>query len=222
MPTSSKNMACWTSQCDLLQWNDIKKSGGTFAAGLLVLYLLNTYTLLGIFSNTLFYLTTGCLIWVVIKQVLVAFQGNSSNAANQVAAHPFQVYLDQIPKYLSFSDEQTTKYAKDLTNCLNKTLSKIMNLVLAKSLTDSATFVTFLYFTSGIFARFELLSLINFAWICAFTVPKVYKMFQKEIDEAFDKAWEPVKPHVEKISEIVNKYKNASAAVASSGEDKDE
>lgn len=218
MPTSSNAMTCW-SQCELLQWQDLKKSGGTFATGLLVLYLLNTYTLLGIFSNTLFYLTTGCLIWVVIKQVLVAFQGSS---ANQVAAHPFQVYLDQIPKYLTFSEDQTTKYAKELTNYLNKFLSKIMNLVLAKSLTDSATFVTFLYFTSGIFARFELLSLINFAWIGAFTVPKIYKMFQKEIDEAFDKAWEPVRPHVQKIGEMVNKYKSASAAVASTGEDKDE
>ena len=224
--TSKASSSCQLMSClasnDLLKWTDQKKSGAIFSSGLLGLYLLQNYTLLGLLAYTLLYATSLCSTWVLIKNVIVAFQANQ-NGAPQNNPHPFQSVLDYIPKKINFNEEQMAKFAKKLTAAVNKSITCFVDLVLAKSISNSLMFATILWFTSGILARFEFLCLCMISWVGLFTIPMLYKMKQAEIDGVIAKVWAPIEPHYVKIQSMIMKYKNASNSLnKDSDEDKSE
>lgn len=198
----------------LLTWEDQKKSGGVFAVGLITLYMLKNYTLLGLLSYTLLYATVLCSSWVLVKNVMVAFQNNQTGEAPAAQPHPFQKVLDFVPSKINFREDQTVKMAKKMTSCLNKFVTCVVDLVLAKSISASLGFAAVLYLSSGIFARFEFLSLAMLVWNLLFSVPAVYKLKKNEIDAIVLKVWEPVEPHVTKVQGMIMKYKNASKSLA--------
>lgn len=205
--------------CEVLKWSDQKKSGGVFAVGLVTLYMLKNYTLLGLIAYTLLYSTVICSTWVLIKNVIVAFQNNQNGEAPAIQAHPFQNVLDFVPKKVNFKEEQVAKAAKKLTALINKFINCSVSLVLAKSISSSVGFAGVLYFTSGILARFEFLSLAIFFWIAIFTVPVGYQFKKAEVDALVVKVWEPIQPHYIKIQSMIMKYKNANNSL---NEQKDE
>jgi len=224
MSSTSARVACNGNQCalmnnSLLTWDDQKKSGGVFAVGLVSLYLLKNYTLLGLISYTLLYATVLCSSWVLVKNVMVAFQNNQTGEAPAAQPHPFQKVLDFVPAKVNFREDQTVKMAKKLTSVLNKFVTCVVDLVLAKSISASLGFAAVLYLSSGIFARFEFLTLSMLIWNLLFSVPAVYKLKKTEIDGIILKVWEPVEPHVTKIQGMIMKYKNASKSVAQQEKD---
>ena len=89
--------------------------------------------------------------------MLVAFQNNQTGEAPAAQPHPFQKVLDFVPAKVNFREDQTVKMAKKLASVLNKFLTCVVDLVLAKSISASLGFAAALYLSSGIFARFEFL-----------------------------------------------------------------
>jgi len=194
------------SVSSLIKWDDQKKSGIVFASGIVALYLLKTYTLLGLLSYVLLYSTSLCTSWVLVKNIITAIQ-QSQNQQAQVT-HPFQQFLDKVP--VAISDDQARKIASILCKSINQSVNYVVDLVLAKSSSQSAAFALCLYLCSGIFASYEFLSLAMFFWVCIFTLPKVYQLKKTEIDNLLNKAWEPVEPHYTKVVGMVQKFKNAN------------
>lgn len=209
MTTSSVNCCAFT---DLTQWKDAKKSGITFGVGMAVLYTLYSTTLLGLISNTLFFATSICCLWVLIKNVINAFQQQQGQAVQ--AAHPFQFLLDTVPAKLRISEDDALKMAPKIAACLNKLVSDFLRLVLVDSWANSTVLIVVLYFTRGIFASHEMLCLVGYAWIGVFTLPVVYKMKKDEIDGACEKVMTPLRPHIAKVSDMIAKFKSAKAATA--------
>jgi len=202
----------------LIKWKDQKKSGIVFGSGLIALYLLKTYTLLGLLSYVLLYSTSLCTSWVLIKNIITAIQ-QSQNQKPQVS-HPFQKFLDQVPVVIT--DDQAKKLASFLTSSINKSINCVVDLVLAKSSSQSAAFAAFLYIFGGIFVKCQFLTLVMFTWISAFTLPFIYQLKQKEIDTLIAKAWEPIKPHYVKIQGMIAKFKNANQNLSKGDENKEE
>lgn len=204
---------------DLTQWKDVKKSGITFGVGLAILYTLYSTTVLGLISNTLFFATSICCLWVLIKNVINAFQQQQGQTVQ--AQHPFQFLLDSIPQKFQISEDEAAKMAPKIANSINTLVSDFAKLVLVDSWCNSTILVIFLYFTRGIFASYGMLCIIGYSWIGAFTVPFVYKLKQKEIDEVLAKITTPLKPHIAKITDMVQKFKSAKTTAAADA-DKDE
>lgn len=203
---------------ELVMWKDAKKSGGIFGAGLVTLYLLQNYTVLGLFTNALFFATSICCLWVLIRNVISAF--NQQQGQPVSAAHPFQFLLDSVPAKLRLSEDDAGKLAPVIADTVNCAISKFVKLVLVDSWLNSTTFVVVLYFTRGLFAAYDALSLITFIWICSFSVPFVYKQKEDEFNMVFEKVMGPLRPHLEKVQNMVTKFKSAKQTVAEA--DKDE
>ena len=203
---------------DVLMWTTPPKSASIFGAGLFVLYLLYSNTLLGLISNGLFFSTSVACLWVLIKNVINAFQQQQGQSVQ--AQHPFQFALDSIPSSFNISEDMATKLAPKIAGFVNCFISSAVKLVLVDSWANSMGLVVALYFFRGLLQNHELLCLISYAWISAFTLPWVYKFKQAEIDAVLLKVTTPLKPHIEKIQGMINKFKQAKAATPT--EEKDE
>lgn len=206
---------------DVLLWTTPPKSAAIFGGGLFVLYLLYSNTLLGLVSNGLFFATSVACLWVLIKNVINAFQQQQGQAVQ--AQHPFQFLLDSIPSNLNISEDMAMKLAPRMSKAINCFVSCLIKLVLVDSWANSMGLVVVLYFFRGLLQNHELLCLISYAWIGAFTLPWVYKFKQAEIDGVILKITTPMKPHIEKVQGMINKFKQAkSSAGQPAEENKDE
>jgi len=195
---------------NLVNWADPQTSGIYFGAGTLTLLILQTYTFLGILSFALFYITLGCSIWVLIKNVVVAFNTNQGEKA-KIQPHPFKPVLDLVSKKLRISENVVEKNAIMLAKMLNNLTTQFISLVFVESWSKSAIFAIFLYFVKGILMKFHLLELLLGIWIGLFSIPFIYTLKKKEIDQILNQIWQPIKPHFEKFSKIVGKYKSVNS-----------
>lgn len=222
MTKTTSNTTCEaTEKCcygELVLWKDVKKSGITFGVGVITLYLLQNYTVLGLFTNALFFATSICCLWVLIRNVISAFNQQQGQPVN--AVHPFQFMLDSVPAKLRLSEDDATKLAPKIADFLNCSVSKFIKLVFVDSWLNSTIFVFALYFTRGLFAAYDALALITFFWISAFCLPFVYKQKEDEINVVVEKALGPIRPHLTKVKDMINKFKSAKQTVAEA--DKDE
>lgn len=205
---------------DTILWTKPPKSATIFGSGLFVLYLLYSNTLLGLVSNGLFFATSCACLWVLIKNVINAFQQQQGQQVQ--AQHPFQFALDQIPSNLNISEDTAAKLAPKIAGMINCFISSAAKLVLVDSWFNSTVLVVGLYFFRGMFQNHGLLCLISYAWIAAFTVPWVYKFKQAEIDAVISKITTPLKPHIEKVQTMICKFKQAKSGAADASEEKEE
>jgi len=207
--TSSPASCCYA---DLVLWKDVQKSAVIFSSVMLVLYLLQNYTVLGLVAYSMWMVTTCCCLWVLIKNVISAFQHQQGQTVS--AAHPFQYILDYLPSKLLLSEEQLTKSIPQLTAFVNKYISMVIKLILVDSWFNSSILVITLYFTRGILASYSILCLATTIWIALFTLPYVYKLKQKEIDDVVEKVKAPIVPHIEKVQGMVKKFQLARKATS--------
>jgi len=156
-------------------------------------------------------------MFVGVKQILHAFQMQKNS--NMQPIHPFQHWIDELPKKLLISDDTVTQFTNNFTSKLNSAISSLVKLLLVESFTNSGSFVLFLYVFSKVFAKFTLIRLFQVIWIGVFTCPVVYQMKKQEIDQALGKIWAPAKPHVDRLLELVNKFQCAQAQQVSEKEE---
>jgi len=217
-PTSSTTAQSNCCYADLVLWKDVQKSGITFSSVFAVLYLLQNYTVLGLLSYGMFLVTSSCCLWVLIKNVISAFQHQQGQQVS--AAHPFQYLLDFLPSKLNISEEKAAESAPAVAQFVNKHISQLIKLILIDSWMNSSILVIVLYFTRGILASYSVLCLCTMGWCAAFTLPFVYKMKQAEIDGLLKQVVDPIKPHVAKIQGMVKKFQQARESVGAEAEAK--
>ena len=145
---------------DVLLWTQPPKTAPIFAGGLFVLYLLYSNTLLGLISNGLFFATSVACLWVLIKNVINAFQQQQGQAVQ--AQHPFQFLLDSIPSNLNISEDMAMKLAPKISKTINCFVSSLVKLILVDSWANSMGLVVVLYFFRGLLQNHELLCLISY------------------------------------------------------------
>jgi len=199
------------SDCQkLIYWKDINKSATYFMAPLIVTYVLQNYTVLGLLSYTLMMACLLSSLFVAFKQVLNAMQMQKN--PNIKPEHPFQLWIDELPKKLHLNDECVAKFSQNLTLCVNCAATGLVKLVLVDSFSKSGSFLVFLYVFRCVFAKFTMVCLFQMIWISAFSLPMIYKFKQTEIDGILLKVWTPVKPHYEKLCALLEKFQNAQEA----------
>ncbi|EDO30766.1 predicted protein, partial [Nematostella vectensis] len=158
---------------DLVYWQEIKKTAIVFSTLLVVLISLSCCSLLSVITFFSMAVLTVALLYRVGMTVMGAIQKSGTE-------NPFKTLLD---KEIEIPKEKAVEMAESLAehiNCLTKSLRRLF---LVEDIVDSIKFGVMLWVLSYVGAWFSMLTLIIFAVVMVFSLPKVYEEYQDKIDE---------------------------------------
>merc|ERR1712180_264347 len=188
MGSSPKIVRMWLSpdqMNSLLYWDNPRDSGIICGSVLVCLLAVRYISLISVIGNLSLALVTATMSFRIYKSVLAAV--NKSNEG-----HPFKQFLEvdvTLPadKVSSMSDFFFSK--------LNAILLKLKSILLVENTVESVKFAVLMYLLTYIGAMMNGLTIVTLAWIGIFSLPRVYRDNQKQIDEAIN----PLKSKLEDL-----------------------
>jgi hypothetical protein len=164
---------------DLLLWKCPKYTGAVFGSTLVVLLSLATFTLLTVLSSLLLLALTGVGAYRFYLSVLFRIKGTYDDTFDQISSTDFSLPKDKIQEL-----------ARLLDTDINRVINQLKSIILWDNLATStvAFFVVYLvYCVASVFNTITLLILVHLA---AFSLPKVYQVYQVQIDQTIHQATE--------------------------------
>merc|ERR1719147_619221 len=165
----------------LLTWTSPEKTGMVFGPVFLVLISLAYNSLISVIAYTA--LTALCVI-MSCKAYVYIMVTLLKKLPDQPSSDPLALIyrLD-----LEIPADKVVNISALATDIVNSGVSELRRLFLAENLIDSAKFGISLYCLTYIGSWFNLLTLLIFAWVAAFTLPKLYINNQVVVDELLEK-----------------------------------
>merc|ERR1711909_9721 len=148
-------------------WENPRDSGIVCGSVLVCLLAVRYISLISVVGNLSLALITATLSFRIYKSVLSAV-----NKTNE--GHPFKQFLDV----------DVTLPADKVSSLSNSFFAKLKTLLLVENAVESVKFAVSMYLLTYVGAILNGLTLITLAWVAAFSVPRVYRDDQKQIDEA--------------------------------------
>ncbi|XP_078592767.1 reticulon-1-A-like isoform X4 [Branchiostoma floridae x Branchiostoma japonicum] len=185
------------SVLDLVYWKDPKVTGGVFGGLLVLLLSLTFYSVLSVVAYLILALLTVTISFRVYKNVLNAVQKSTDG-------HPFKEWLDQD---INISTDTLNKYSDKVLSRVNKITNDVRRLVLVEDLVDSVKFAVLMWLLTYVGAWFNGMTLMILALVGAFTLPKVYELYQPQIDQYVGMAKEQIDGVVSKVKDKVPLWK---------------
>ncbi|XP_078592766.1 reticulon-1-A-like isoform X3 [Branchiostoma floridae x Branchiostoma japonicum] len=182
---------------DLVYWKDPKVTGGVFGGLLVLLLSLTFYSVLSVVAYLILALLTVTISFRVYKNVLNAVQKSTDG-------HPFKEWLDQD---INISTDTLNKYSDKVLSRVNKITNDVRRLVLVEDLVDSVKFAVLMWLLTYVGAWFNGMTLMILALVGAFTLPKVYELYQPQIDQYVGMAKEQIDGVVSKVKDKVPLWK---------------
>jgi len=184
-------------------WTDPIKSGAVFGATTVAYILLehSSYTLLSILSYTLLSLVIALFVY-----------SNLASFLNR----PQLAMLSK--ENLQISDEAVKSFAEKVATTFNKALGMVHRLASGQDVMLSLKVGGVLYLAGKIGNAVRLLTLLYVVFILAFTLPKAYRMYDKQLDEVL----QLVKKQISKLVTLVNEKVLSKIPKAKPVEKKDE
>ncbi|XP_015768292.1 PREDICTED: reticulon-1-A-like [Acropora digitifera] len=173
---------------DILLWRDIKVSAIVFVSGFVLLVCLTQFSVVSVITN----IALICLAPMLALRLLLTARSAVSKSEFE---HPLKAYLSkdiQVPK------EKVCRFPL----CFKKTFSPQLLVVL--------------YILSYIALWFSGITLSFIGFIGAFIVPKIYDMYQTEIDSCMRKIKSAVDEVLQKITAKVPATKQKEASTPDS------
>ncbi|KAK3279151.1 hypothetical protein CYMTET_12952 [Cymbomonas tetramitiformis] len=150
---------------DLLMWADPKKSGMTLGGATVAYFFLEKsgYTMLSLLSNALLIIVVACFLW--------------SNLAGIIGRPP-----PPIPK-IELKEADVRSVTDLAVAHFNKASAFVYQVLTGSDMMLSVKVGGGLWLAGKLGGLFHFFTMIYMAVLVAFTVPKVYQLKQKEIDE---------------------------------------
>lgn len=170
---------------DLVMWTDPIKSGAVFGATTVAYILLehSSYTLLSILS------------YVLLSLVIALFvYSNLASFLNR----PQLTMLSE--ENLQLSDGAVKASSEKIATAINKVLGMVQRLASGQDVMLSLKVGGILYLTGKIGNAVRLLTLLYVAFLLAFTLPKAYRVYDKQLDEVL----KIIKEQISKLVALVN------------------
>lgn len=170
---------------DLVMWTDPIKSGAVFGATTVAYILLehSSYTLLSILS------------YVLLSLVIALFvYSNLASFLNR----PQLTMLSE--ENLQLSDGAVKASSEKIATAINKVLGMVQRLASGQDVMLSLKVGGILYLTGKIGNAVRLLTLLYVAFLLAFTLPKAYRVYEKQLDEVL----KIIKEQISKLVALVN------------------
>ncbi|CAG0879384.1 unnamed protein product [Darwinula stevensoni] len=175
-PTSSKASLSYNPLLNLIYWRDVKKSGVVFGGGLVVLISLVYFSLISVLSYSSLVCLLGAGCFRIYKWVLAALHKTQADSPS----HPFQEWLEED---IEVSEEKAKEFSILAAQRLNKWADRLRRLFLIDNIFESIKFALLLWGLTYIGAWFNGLTLIILGYAGIFTIPKVYEVYQVQIDQ---------------------------------------
>merc|ERR1712002_16992 len=201
----SRSLTMWLSKdClnSLIYWDNPRDSGIAFGSVLVCLLAVRYISLISVMGNLALALVTATMSFRIYKSVLAAVNKTSEG-------HPFKQYLEYD---VNLPSDKVAEMTDSLLTRLNNTLTRLKTVFLVEDIIESIKFAVVMYFLTYIGALVNGLTLVILSWVSIFSLPRVYRDNQKQIDEA-------ILPLKTKLSDLQAKIKSALPASISKKEE---
>merc|ERR1711955_85188 len=158
----------------LLYWENPRDSGIACGSVLVCLLAVRYISLISVIGNLSLALVTATMSFRIYKSVLAAV--NKSNEG-----HPFKQFLEVD---VTLPADKVSSLADCFFSKLNSILLKLKSILLVENTVESVKFAVLMYLLTYIGAMMNGLTIVTLAWVGAFSLPRVYRDNQKQIDEA--------------------------------------
>jgi len=176
---------------ELIYWQDIKKTGAVFGSALILLLSLALFSVLSVIAYLSLIILTITLTFRLYKNVMTAVQKTGEG-------HPFKQYLEMD---ISLPDDKIHQCAEKLVKTLSGGCAELRRLFLIEDMVDSLKFGLLLWVLTYIGAWFNGMTLIILAMVGIFTLPKVYKVYQVQIDQHVELARTKIHAVIKQVQE---------------------
>merc|ERR1712055_31034 len=195
----------WLSKdgvASLLYWDNPRDTGIAFGSVLVCLLAVRYISLISVMGNLALALVTATMSFRIYKSVLAAVNKTSEG-------HPFKQYLEYD---VNLPSDKVAEMTDSLLTRLNNPLPRLKTVFLVEDIIESIKFAVVMYFLTYIGALVNGLTLVILVWVSLFSIPRVYRDNQKQIDEA-------ILPLKTKLSDLQSKVKSALPAAISKKEE---
>merc|ERR1711997_1032003 len=186
----------------LLYWDNPRDSGIVCGSVLVCLLAVRYISLISVCGNLALALVTATMSFRIYKSVLAAVNKSSEG-------HPFKQYLELD---VTLPSDKVAQVTDCLLTSLNNILTRLKTIFLVEDIIESIKFAVCMYFLTYIGAMVNGLTLVILSWVSIFSLPRVYRDNQKQIDEA-------ILPLKTKLSDLQAKIKSALPASISKKEE---
>lgn len=162
---------------DMLLWVNPKLTGAVFGSAFVLLVSISLFSLLTVVSSFMLL----ALILVGTYRFYLALIFRIKGVQDQT--------FDKLSEFdLSLPKDKVKEYASLLEADLNKMLNKMKLILLWDNVVTSSVALVGFYIIYCIGCWFNTITLMILALISAFTLPKVYQVYKKPIDQGIQKA----------------------------------
>merc|ERR1711962_1181844 len=180
------NMWLTSAQMDsLLYWENPRDSGIACGSILVCLLAVRYISLISVIGNLSLALVTATMSFRIYKSVLAAVNKTQEG-------RPFKQFLDID---VTLPADKVAEITDGLFAKLNSILAKLKSVLLVENVLESIKFAVAMYLLTYIGALMNGLTIVTLAWIGIFSLPRVYRDNQKQIDEAIN----PLKSKLEDL-----------------------
>jgi len=169
----------------LLYWENPRDSGIACGSILVCLLAVRYISLISVIGNLSLALVTATMSFRIYKSVLAAVNKTQEG-------HPFKQFLDID---VTLPADKVAEITDGLFAKLNSILAKLKSVLLVENVLESIKFAVAMYLLTYIGALMNGLTIVTLAWIGIFSLPRVYRDNQKQIDEAIN----PLKSKLEDL-----------------------
>merc|ERR1712071_137084 len=158
----------------LLYWDNPRDSGIACGSVLVCLLAVRYISLISVIGNLSLALVTATMSFRIYKSVLAAVNKTQEG-------HPFKQFLDID---VTLPADKVTEITDGLFTKLNSILAKLKSVLLVENVIESLKFAVAMYLLTYIGAIMNGLTIVTLVWVGYFSIPRIYRDNQKQIDEA--------------------------------------
>jgi len=186
---------------DLIYWRDPRKSGIVFGVTLILLLCFAYFNVVTVVSYLGLIILAGTLGYRVYMAVTA-----SVNKTEQ--KNPFQPYLE---KPVDLPQDRAHDHVDTVLKNVKELINHLRRLFLVEDIRESVKFGLFLWALTYVGEYVTGTTLVILAFIGLFTLPKVYELYQPQIDNYYNMAEQKARPVLDQVKQNLDKvpYLNA-------------
>jgi len=160
---------------DLIYWRDVKKSGIVFGVTLALLICLAVFNIISVVSYLGLFAMIAALGYRAYAMIMATVQKSEQK-------NPFQPYLEQS---LDLPQDRVHEQVDVVLKHSNDLLHQLKRLFFVEDIFETLKFALMLWALTYVGAYFSGTALVILAFVGLFTLPKVYELYQPQIDHYY-------------------------------------
>lgn len=161
---------------DLLLWKCPKTTGAVFSTGLVLLISLACFSFLTVVGSALLVAMSVIGAYRLYLELIFRIKGTYDDTFDKVSKYQIELPKDKFQRVVS-------QFEADFARVANK----FKAILIWDSLSNSAIAFAGFYLVYSVGSWLNTLTLVILVHVSAFTLPKVYQVYKKQIDEALEK-----------------------------------